>query len=374
MSMTQNEKIIEFFKSSNGTTFMEDEVFAVKIPVGSDPRYGMIMAGSLYGSPCKDCIPYPKRDFELSADSYVDNQTGSRILCDSFSEFQYRLHFKDDSISYSNAVSEVKTKIQDYLEKLPDDRLYLAAMMAGEDLGKVITISDKEQQDLQNICMRSYALGIEPEYPYNPYHNADIDPRSLNAAQFAISYLSDKEKLIEERAEAALPMCAGALLHSRALEQERNRLCDSIEANPPTSLQKERRIRQAIEGKSSVWATFSNGEETLRMSIPTSAFTNDHRLNTYQLTGRDCDRLEAFLFPDKSQRWGAYVQMVHIVALEYKNKLVFLDHEFYDRLSAQSHEKASVSEKLQDANERAALQKGQNPIHMNKDRGEVNEL
>lgn len=374
MSMTCNEKITEFFKSPNGTIFMEGDVFAVKIPVGPDPRYGMIMIGSLYGSPCKSSIPYPRRDFELSADSYVDNQTGLRILCDSFSEFKFRLHHKDDPITYSNAVSEVQAGIHSYLEQLPDDRLFLAAMSAGEDPGKAMTISDHEHKQLQHICERSYALGEDPEYPYDPYHKADIDPRNINAAEFAIFYLRDKEQLIRDQAEAALPMCADTLLHSRALAREQNRLQESIEADPPVALQKERSIREAIAGKSSIWATFSNGNDTLRMSIPTSAFTNDHRLSSFQLTERNRDKLETFLFPDKAQRWGAYVQMDHIVALEYKNNLVFIDREFYDHLPTQSQEKVSVSDRLKDASERAAQQKGQQPTQKSNDWRDINEL
>lgn len=374
MSMTCNERIAQFFKSPAGTTFMEEDVFAIKIPIGADTRYGMIMTGSLYGSSRKDTIPYPSRDFELSADSYVDNQTGLRILCDSFSDFKSRLHYKDDSITYSKAVSEVQAGIQEYLEKLPDNRLFLAAMAVGEDPGKAMTVSEHEQKQLQHICARSYALGEEPEYPYDPYHKADIDPRRINSAEFAISYLRDKEQLIQDQAEAALPMCADTILHCRALAQEQTRLQESIETNPPAALQKERSIRQAIAGKSSIWATFSNGNDTLRMSIPTSAFTNDHRLSSFQLTSRERDKLETFLFPDKSQRWGAYVQMDHIVALEYKNKLVFIDREFYDHLPTQSQEKASISDKLKDASERAAHQKGQQPTQKSNDRRDVNEL
>lgn len=377
MKTNHNEKVEQFFNSPNGTTFMVGKVFAVKIPIGSDPRYGMIMTGSLYEASYEDSVPYPRRDFELSADSYVDNQTGLRILCDSYSPFQHRLNHTDNSITYSDAVSEVQTQIEDYLKNLPDEQLFLSTISVGDNPLAAKTLSDYENEALQKVCMRAYALGNQPEYHYDPFQKVDLDPRKINAARFAMSYLGNKEQFIRDTAEAALPMCAGTILHSRALEQERTRLFQVIEADPPRPLQKERDIRQAIAGKSSIWATFANGDDTLRMSIPTSAFTNDQRLSTYQLTTNDRKRLEEFLFPDKSQRWGADVQMDHIVALEYKNKLLFLDQEYYSQLPPQSPEKidkSSISEKLKDANARAATQNSHHLTTTAIERSDIHEL
>lgn len=374
MKQTLADKLQHFFQEPNGTTFLEGDLLAVKIPIGTDPRYGMVLTGSLYGSASKNHAAFPRRDFELSADCYVDNQTGARILCDSYSPFQYKFSYNENSLSYSDAVSEVRKQVQIYLENLSEDRLFDAAISVGDNPMEANALTDYEKEKLLEICERAYALGDEPEYSFDPYYRADIDPRSQNAALFAISYFNNKDQLIRDTAENALRMCARDLIHSKVLVKELSRLQESIEISPPYDLEKERRIREALNGKSSIWATFTNGRDTLRMSIPTTVFTTDHRLSTYKLTNKEQERLEAFLFPDKNQRWGSYVQTDHIVALEYKNKLLYLDDRFYSQYSEQMQEKTSVADKLKDATERAASQNRPSTTSHNKDKGEFYEL
>jgi len=286
----------------------------------------------------------------------------------------HRLSYDKEPITYSDAISEVYGRIQNYLESLPEARLILAALSAGANPMKAQMLSEYEAEELSKICRRAYALGEEPQYDFNPFHTVEFDPRKQGLGRFAISYFSDKENLIRDTAETALPRCAADLIHSRVLAQALQQQKEAIEEAPPKALQKERSIREATNGKASIWATFSNGTDTLRMSIPASAFTNDHRLSTFQLTNKDRHRLEEFLFPDKSQRWGSYVQMDHIVALDYKGKTLYLDHDFYNQQRSPEPEKPSIADKLKDAKERAALLNGQNIVKDAKERGGTHEI
>ena len=346
-NQSPQERIDAFFKAPNGATFFEvgkhrEALFAVKLPIGNNPRYSVVMANELYGERYAADGIYPTVDWELTVAGYADNETGKHLNCSGYSSFK-RLFDYDSGITLSQAMHEVEDGVNSYLRSLSDEKLSMAALANGQDPASAMVLAGKELEKISEQCSRAYANGIElPGLNTDPLTDLSFNETNTlsNRARFSIEYLKDKEAFIKSIAEKKIPTIAIAILHHRAMEREAERCMQSLIAAPSQDLVNERSIRKAIEGKSSVWAIFANGPKTLRLSIPTSMFQSDSpKLNDWCLTNKDRKQLNQFLFDDRNRFLYSDILISHIIAMEYKNKTIFRDDNYY----AQFYHLATVS-------------------------------
>lgn len=358
-------KAAEFFRSPNGTVFCErcsssTYLYAVKLPLGSDDRFSMVLSEHTYRDQfvTADGV-FPGKDFSLSLDSYVDNHTGRRIVC-GYSYFEYDLDYKDGTLSLHAAINEVEQEVANRIYALPDNDLVLLAITNGQDPTPSMTLSDNERKKIMTNCERAFVRGSTPDLDDRTSIDLRINANSSHA-QFAIAYLQDKEAYIQEQVKLHAPKLVLDILHHNTRLRTAEQYMAQIQASPSLDLLKERDIRAAIVDKASVWATFGKGTETLRMSIPTGMFRDSSaELNSWSLTDKDRKRLEEFIREPGKQRWlGRDPHVSDIVALDYKNKVLYRDEAFYDQHRAPTQNQASFDSILQDATTRAASQQAQ---------------
>lgn len=375
-SENNDQQIAEdFFKAPNGTTFcekgcrQEHALFAVKLPLGGEERYSVVLAERLPVKQVQGKDIFPDQDWKLEVDSYVDNETGKRIICNYSSIFRTFLNYKE-GIHLSDALSAVGTDVTKQLAAMSDKDLIQAALSAGKKISGAMQLSEDDRKRIVKDCVHAYIYEQEPACISDIQPEVDLryeySGRSYQAA-FALSYLKDKKGLIADMAAKIAPKQAAAMLHDRAVAREAERYMEELLENPGPALVKEHNIRKAIEGKASIWATFGKGEETLRMSVPTAMFHSSKDLNDYALPEKDRRRLRSFL-EDPNSRYVWYAHISDIVALDYKGKTLYRDEEFYAPHHNQGQTSPSFDSILQNAIIRADTQQHGNVPHKENNR------
>ena len=349
----------DFFKAPNGTTLFEKgsfsrvALFAIKLPLGGDDRFSVVMADRLRDDQFNEHGICPNHRWNLEIDSYVDNETGTRILCQYSSEFEHILKYKE-GISLSHAIDEIEGAVQKQIAAMPDEALILAGHSHGKHLAQSLILSEDDKKTVQKDCEQAFVFDTEPDCYSNTFARLDLSREFYDGApaRFAMSYLNNKAEFVNELTALHAPKHAAYVLHARAMVREAERCMQELEEHPRPELLKERDIRKAIEGKASIWATFGKGEETLRLSVPTAMFHSSKDLNDYALTEKDRRRLRDFLKdPDAYYVW--YPHISDIVALDYKGKTLYRDEDFYHQDRSQENTNPSLASILQDAHNRA---------------------
>lgn len=352
------QKIDAFFKGPNGSCFFEKgpdssySVYAVKTSIDPTGRFSAVYCDKIYRAEQNgNGTFYPDLDSKLELDSFVDNQTGTRIIF-GYSAFENVMQYKE-GISCSEVFSEVLDAVKAQILKTPDEDLVFEALKAGAGASVSAPLSPEYRGRILNDCRRAFVENREPSLGSHPLEVISLnDLRDRNAAKFCVFYLSNKQGLTFLLTEKFLPKRAMDLIRYKAAKklakEEFAHLCSS----PDPELLKEKEIRDAVAGKASVWITFANGSKTLRMSAPANIFrSGSDELNKYALSSKAIKELEEFLRKDQSQ-WIITPHVCDIVALEYKGKLIYRDDDYY----GQQMNKKPFSAVLENASERAANQ------------------
>lgn len=366
---TIHQRIDEFFKSPNGAQFYAVNpntgrgLCAVKMPLGDSERFSAVITESIWYTQPNDPGLYPDDDWKFTLDSYVDNETGRRLI-DGYSEFESVFEYKD-GMKRSAAHAEVTLGVQEAISAMSNDELMLSALTASINPAPALTFSEDEKKRVIQECRSAFVFDQEPESSFRLKPNFDLREVLTDlygyqnqTAKFSLSYLSDKDTFISTLVDRLAPKLARDVLHSRVFHAEVENHLAQLRENPPAELLKEQAIRKAIEDKASIWVTFGKGSETLRISVPTDAFrTADNALNKYALPNKDQKRLEDFLADPDHRGWRWDVHISDIVALDFKGKTMYRDEAFYDGHRTQDNH--SFDSVLKNAQNRAtAQQKG----------------
>ena len=368
------QKIDAFFKAPNGTTFYDADsnqiiLFAIKIPIENSERFSVVATDCLYqGNPEKGFLP--DRDLRLELDSFVDNKTGTRILFGSSCEFRFRFDYTK-GISFSDAVDEICEAVLNKTYSMSNQELHDLCLANGDNIENALNLSERAKENFHNACVDKF-LGLDKDsslcnsISYATQNELKsvitdiINTTGHSQALFAVSYLKNKESLIQDLFKKTSPKLAHELLYNRAVDLYIDKHFKSIVANPPQELLKARDIYQAIQDKSSVWITFGKESETLRLSIPTSAF--------YDSWERCQGELKEYALPDKTQkqltdlftpgdRWGYTPKLDDIVTIDYKGKVIYQDEAFYNQFC--EPQKTPLAEQIASATSRASTQQNQ---------------
>ncbi len=356
---SQLSAIENFFKSPNGTVFAAPPpsgtavFYAVKVPLGADERFSMVLTDRVYDYEVVDGAVVPKGKLELELDSYVNNQTGDRIIHSGSYALKHEFLY-ENGVYLADAMAEIAAAVEAKLDATPDEDLDFIALANGKSPIKASSLTDDEMEGIVERCERAYALNQTPEFNGKNISVSEEITSLMGNGFFALKYLQDKDLLTEKITSRLAGKLALDLIHQRTWQREAEECMQRIIESPSPLLSKQRAIQTAIEGKSSVWVTFGKGTDTLRLSAPTSMFSNYGELNDYALTSKDQERVRNFV-KDPEDPYRYRVPLDSVVALEYKGKTLYRDEAFY---AGPQHEdsKDSLSSKLQDAEARAAAQ------------------
>lgn len=367
------QKIDAFFKAPNGTTFYDvnshDRIFfAVKFPVENSDRFSAVAVDSRYQDSPSEKGFIPNTNLRLELDSFVDNETGTRMFFNS--EFDFRFDYTK-GISFFDAVNEICEAVLNKIYSMSNQELYDLCLANGNNIENVINLSEREKEKSHNACVNKFlgldkspyaAIEVLNHEEFKPVITDIINATGYNSGQafFAVSYLKNKESLIQDLLQKTSPKIAYDVLYKRAVDLYIDEHLKSIVTNPPQELLKARDIYQAIQDKSSVWITFGKESETLRLSIPTSAF--------YDSWERSQGKLNEYALPDKTQkqltdlfapcdRWGYTPDLDDIVAIDYKGKVIYQDEAFYNQF--REPQKTSLAEQIASATSRVSTQQNE---------------
>ena len=361
----KQEIAADFFKAPNGTFLCEKgeassyTLCAVKLPLGGEERFSVVMAESLYKDQTDERGIFPERRWKMEVDSFVDNETGKRVISHYSSDFEHHLGYVD-GIRLAHAIEEVEQAVHKNISAMTEENLMICAIANGDNPELAMVLDDNIRSRIIKDCERAFVGGYEPECLSDENSRVNLDIYDgAPQARFALAYLKDKKALIREKTTELAPGLAAGILRDRMIRLRAEMYMDELETNPRADLIKEREIRSAIQGKASVWATFGKGSETLRISVPIDMFrSGEPRLNTYALTNKEGRRLEQLLKDPDSWNWNAYVS--DIVALDYKGKTLYRDEAFYGQ--QHTNNQSSFDAVLKDAQTRAgSSQPGMEP-------------
>lgn len=355
------KKLEAFLKAPNGAFFMEkspqgDVMYAAKLPCGPDPRFGIIMTGETYRMDRVDGTAIPSPSFEMKLNSYVDNETGRRIKGESY---DYLTHFF--GCPPGTSLDKLKQEIKDCLTACLNEMSFDEILAMGQATsGRTIQAPEPEECQLstvRNHCIKAFITG-EPASGYQDYgYSFDAGGKRTDSA-LALAYLAGTDALIIQRLEEifAEPKIVTAILSHRIENDAYASTMEKFMSDPPPELQKAKLVREAIQDKSSVWVTFANKNgETMRMNVPVNFFRSEmpkESYSAYALTGKNRKALEDFISCGSTDWHSRNVYLKDIIALEFKNKLLYRDDSFYDRAAEKST--PSLEDRLKDAGARAA--------------------